>query len=93
MKCDEDKIMEKLLDGKQETYPSTALSPIFLHTHKRVQQRIFLTFLKDPFVIVKNVIERIGSTPLFNNFITMLNLLAKFAVDVDMDNEASYVNA
>eukprot|EP00026_Physarum_polycephalum_P002187 Phypoly_transcript_02192.p1 GENE.Phypoly_transcript_02192~~Phypoly_transcript_02192.p1 ORF type:complete len:950 (+),score=214.97 Phypoly_transcript_02192:198-2852(+) len=62
MKYDEDKIMEKLLDGKQET---------------------------DPFVIIKNVMERIGSTPLFGNFITMLNLLAKFAVDVDADNDES----
>ena len=41
-------------------------------------------------MIVKNVMERIGTTPLFNNFISMLNLLAKFSVDVDMDNEESY---
>jgi hypothetical protein len=35
--------------------------------------------------------EHIGSTPLFGNFITMLNLLAKFAIDVDADNDESYV--
>lgn len=47
--------------------------------------------ISDPFVILKNVIESIGTTPMFTTFLTILNLIGKFAADLDMQNDESYV--